>query len=590
MGLVLRFACICLFIFLNSLTTFAQTACNAPTLPISGVRIVNVSTEGQLQTAMGNLQAGDTIVIADGTYNLSSTLYVNNKNDVTIRGNSGCDGVVLVGNGMDNPNFGNVPHGVWTNSLNTTVAHLTIKDTWDNELIFNPGAQSPHIYSVKLINAGSQFVKSNPTDAPNGIGVDNGIMEYCWLEYTNGPPATDHGAGVGYTNGISAHAADNWIIRGNVFKDFHTPDSADYLWNPAVLMWNHSTNTLTERNTFINVDRAISYGLQDISGNDHSGGTIRNNFVYLQPNLMSAGRKASSDGAIIIWDSPNTLVYHNTVLANDNIFYSIEFRFPSTVNGEARNNLADLPIHLRDNANATLSGNYLTATPSMFVNPAAANLHLLASATAAIDQAPSLPAVTNDFDAESRPQGAGYDIGADEFSSTPPSCLFCDDFEDGVLDPNWTYSKPTWTESSGSLNGVPQKRKAIAIATPFAGCQICNVESQVTLTGGVNNKVWMLGWYVDKNNRIELLIKEEQDKVVLKQRSSGAIVTKQKASITISPNTPYIVRAAFDGNQFTVLVDGVSLFTLNPAASVPSGTIGYQVSNTSASFGYIQVQ
>ena len=110
------------------------------------------------------------------------------------------------------------------------------------------------------------------------------------------------------------------------------------------------------------------------------------------------------------------------------------------------------------------------------------------------------------------------------------------------------------------------------------------------MTGGVNNKVWMLGWYVDKNNRMELLIKEEQDKVVLKQRSSGAIVTKQKVSVAISPNTPYIVRVAFDGNQFTVLVDGVSLFTLNPAASVPSGTIGYQVSNTSASFGYIQVQ
>jgi hypothetical protein len=143
MGLVLRFACICLFIF--SSLTFAQTACNAPTLPITGVRIVNVSTEGQLQTAMGNLQAGDTIIIADGTYDLSSTLYVNNKNDVTIRGNSGCDGVVLLGNGMDNPNFGNVPHGVWTNSLNTTIAHLTIKDTWDNELIFNSGAQSPHI-------------------------------------------------------------------------------------------------------------------------------------------------------------------------------------------------------------------------------------------------------------------------------------------------------------------------------------------------------------------------------------------------------------------------------------------------------------
>src|SRR5947208_8173389 len=44
---------------------------NAPPLPITGVRIVNVSTELQLQTAMGNLQSGDTILLADGTYNLT---------------------------------------------------------------------------------------------------------------------------------------------------------------------------------------------------------------------------------------------------------------------------------------------------------------------------------------------------------------------------------------------------------------------------------------------------------------------------------------------------------------------------------------
>src|SRR5262249_27426216 len=151
------------------------SACNAVTLPTTGTRIVNVSTEPQLQTAMGNLQAGDTIVIANGTYNLTSTLYINGKDNVTIRGNSGCDNVVLVGKGMNNSSFGNVPFGVWSNSTNTTVAHLTIRDTWDNELIFNAGAQSPHVYSVKLLNAGSQFIKSNPTDAANGIGVNNGV-------------------------------------------------------------------------------------------------------------------------------------------------------------------------------------------------------------------------------------------------------------------------------------------------------------------------------------------------------------------------------------------------------------------------------
>jgi hypothetical protein len=69
---------------------------NAPALPITGARVVNVSTEPQLQTAMVNLQSGDTILLADGTYNLTSKLYINGRNSVTIRGAAGITNVVLV--------------------------------------------------------------------------------------------------------------------------------------------------------------------------------------------------------------------------------------------------------------------------------------------------------------------------------------------------------------------------------------------------------------------------------------------------------------------------------------------------------------
>ena len=36
---------------------------NAPQLPVTGARIINVATEPQLQTAMSNLQSGDTLQI-----------------------------------------------------------------------------------------------------------------------------------------------------------------------------------------------------------------------------------------------------------------------------------------------------------------------------------------------------------------------------------------------------------------------------------------------------------------------------------------------------------------------------------------------
>jgi hypothetical protein len=393
---------------------------DAPPLPITGMRIVNVSTEGQLQSAMGNLQNGDTILLANGTYNLTSSLYINGRHDVTIRGTAGSTNVLLAGRGMDNSNYGNVPFGIWSNGTNTTVAHLTIRDTWDNEIIFNSGAQSPRVYCVRLINSGSQFIKSNPTDVNAGLGVNNGVVEYCWFEYTGSPPG-NHGGSVGYFNGISAHAAKNWIVRGTLFKNLHNPDGTDYDWNPAVLFWRNSTNTVTEQNIFINVDRAVAYGLDNSTPyRDHAGGVIRNNFVYLAPGLLSASRKASSDGSIIAWNSPGTQVDHNTVLLNGNEFYAVEFRFATTINGTARNNFADAPVHLRDSASATLSGNLLNATPALFLNPAAGDLHLVVSATNAIDKAPTLLTVTNDFDGERRPRGAAADIGADEFNTNAP--------------------------------------------------------------------------------------------------------------------------------------------------------------------------
>jgi hypothetical protein len=362
---------------------------------------------------MESLRDGDTILLADGVYNLTKSLFVRDRHDVTIRGDSGSTNVVLMGKGMDNANHGEVRFGVWSNSRNTTIAHLTIRETYDNELIFNPGARSPHVYSARLINAGSQFIKSNPTDVKAGLGVDGGRVEYCWFEYTVRPPA-DHGAGVGYFNGISAHAAQNWVVRKCTFKNLHNPDGTAYSWNPAVLFWRNSSNTLTEQNMFINVDRAIAYGLDDSTPyRDHSRGVIRNNFVYLAPGFFSPARKASSDGAIIAWNSPGTEIDHNTLLLNQNASYAIEFRFAHTSNATARNNLSDMPIHLRDGAIATLSGNEINAKPEWFVNASAGDLHL-ARSLVGVTPALAIDTVTNDFDGDPRPKTGNATVGADQ--------------------------------------------------------------------------------------------------------------------------------------------------------------------------------
>lgn len=170
-------------------------------------------------------------------------------------------------------------------------------------------------------------------------------------------------------------------------------------------------------------------------------------------------------------------------------------------------------------------------------------------------------------------------------------CTFCDDFEDGVLNPNWSYLKPAWSESGGFLIGTPTRRKATAIATPiFAGCDTCSVEALMRTAGGIGNRVWLFGWYVDKSNTIELMMKEESDKWVLRQRSAGKIVARVKASLTIDPNVDYKAEIQFDGTNFQVSIDGVLIITMPKAAgTTPFGTIGFSAKSTTGSFGEINV-
>ncbi|MBN1149460.1 MAG: hypothetical protein JXA78_19520, partial [Anaerolineales bacterium] len=47
--------------------------------------------------------------------------------------------------------------------------------------------------------------------------------------------------------------------------------------------------------------------------------------------------------------------------------------------------------------------------------PASGNLHLLESASAAIDQAATLAQVSDDYDGQARPAGEAPDVGADEY-------------------------------------------------------------------------------------------------------------------------------------------------------------------------------
>jgi hypothetical protein len=378
-----------------------------------GKQVVRVSNETELQAAMQTLSANTVLLLAPGTYELSRTLWVS-VDDVTIRGDSTrCDEVIVAGKGMENPaGKDDVPHGVWSDRRNLKVQNLTIQEVYFHAITVNGGGYAPEIYNVRLLDAGEQFIKINPIGY--GEGVDDGVVDYAVIKYTDAAPTADHGGGTGYTQGVDIHAGKGWTISNSRFENLHTPDSADHLWGPAVLAWNGAANTTVDGNVFVDVNRAIAFGLDGSRANDHSGGIIRNNMIVMSPGLFSDSRVAQSDAPIIVWGSPGTKVLHNTVVAQGNMAKSIELRFHSD-GAEIRNNLVDAPITDRDNSNYVDAGNVSVEDTSMFRNPAIGDLHLTARAEVFSTTAHGDAAY--DFDGQQRSEAT--DAGADEFTAEP---------------------------------------------------------------------------------------------------------------------------------------------------------------------------
>jgi hypothetical protein len=154
-------------------------------------------------------------------------------------------------------------------------------------------------------------------------------------------------------------------------------------------------------------------------------------------------------------------------------------------------------------------------------------------------------------------------------------CVYQDDFNDGVL--TWTELKPIVTETGGALNITPaagKKKAAVASDPTFTGCQACsNTFEGVQFSGGVSAKTFLNSHFIDKRNTLQLIIKEDQGKAVLKLKNGGVTTDKAKALFTFVPNTPYDISISYDGATVTVSVDGNALLTMTPSISIPSGNV-----------------
>ena len=152
-------------------------------------------------------------------------------------------------------------------------------------------------------------------------------------------------------------------------------------------------------------------------------------------------------------------------------------------------------------------------------------------------------------------------------------CAYSNDFNDGVLE--WIEERPAVTEpGDGFLHLTPVRRKAVGVAdSSFAGASTGTFTFDIQFSGGPTTKNWIYTHRVDRRHQIEILFKEEQDKIVVKERNT-VIVRKQKADFTLMENVPYQVVVVYNGATYDVSVNGTPIITGFTPATLPSANIG----------------
>jgi len=366
---------------------------------------IHVSNASQLSSALAeaNDKGGNTtILLQDGIYTISDMLYIAGSY-ITVGSQSGIrDNVIIQGDKMGSD--ASVTHIFLVSGSNFEVRDMTLQMSRYHiiQIQGENNADYPTIRNCILRDSYEQIVKVSVDLNNLNVSADNGLVENCLFEYS---------AGVGpqfYIGGIDAHGADNWVVRNNTFKSIISPSGS--VAEFAIHFWSGSENNLVERNLIINCDRGIGFGLTANSGN--IGGIIRNNMIY---HAASTGQFA--DVGIALANSHGTEVYNNTVFMEHGFPWAIEYRFPGTQNVLIANNLTNKPIMMRDGASATVADNFTNADVSWFLDASSGNLHLAYAVSSIVDRGRAISGLTIDFDGQSRPQGGGIDIGADEIIS-----------------------------------------------------------------------------------------------------------------------------------------------------------------------------
>jgi hypothetical protein len=383
------------FILLLACPIFAAVPVLNPTT--SQIAVRNTS---ELVAAVGSATAGQTIMLADGTYDLSSVepLRIRIKGVGLYGASRDPAKVVLRGQGFTSGNTNE--EMIKIEATHNTIAYLTLRDVRANGLkIQSGGNDSLLVHNVNFIDICERSIKG--PDAPVSVG---GIVRYCLFEQvtpiTNVIPNLN--AGGDYIAGMDMMKIEGWQIHDNVFKNIRGMTGGG---RAGVFLWNGCKKIVVERNTFIGCDRAIAFGNPSGPVSDMESGIARNNFIV-----------AGVGNAMEMCHNQLSAFVNNTVYATNPSYGRTLYLMDNSAGNVLKNNLVLGHLLVQSGTAPDTAGNLFTASaPNWFRDPSAGDLHVTTTASAIINQGVALSLVSDDFDVETR---TGLpDIGADEWVS-----------------------------------------------------------------------------------------------------------------------------------------------------------------------------
>ncbi len=381
--------------------------------PLPATAGTSVGPADDLAAAVAAASAGDTLLLAAGTYDVVGPIVIDKP--LTLRSADDDRASVTIDGGYAGGDLFEVT------ASDVTFAHLTMTGAGE-DFVWLHASGAPitgfRMHDVRAVD-GARYglvVEGDGTD-----WVDGGEVSCSEFELTDaGRNRID---AICVAGGIDAYGTRDFVVRDSRFLDFWCDFGEP---SPAVRFWRGARDTLITRNALVDVGFGIVIGqTQDSVGRLHAdepcgpgylqsiGGVVTNNMVsaFDTDLLDSTGGVRSG---IVAESSCDVSIVHNSVFSAVTPDSSIEYTFETTTGVVANNLLTHNLRRLADADVATVVGNLESQPSSAFFFPAGGDFHTAPGATQAIDQGSPdfLSLVPTDFDDE--PRDSAPDIGADE--------------------------------------------------------------------------------------------------------------------------------------------------------------------------------